>query len=113
MKFYKRWMGAFARKTGHLTLTEKGAYNALLDHYYSIMRPLPADMPTLFRIAGAQDETERRAVTTVVDEFFPVLSDGLRHNERADEEIIAWQEQAETNRKTARDREAKKRGATS
>lgn len=88
MQYYKRYMGDFIRDTGHLTLTERGAYDALLDHYYATMAPLPNDLAVLVRIARAQTKAEVEAVRTVVEQYFPPNGDGFRHNKRADEEIV-------------------------
>jgi uncharacterized protein YdaU (DUF1376 family) len=101
VNFYKRYMGDFTRKTGHLSLTERGAYSALLDHYYSTMRPLPCDLPALCRIAGAHGQDEIEAVSRVVAEFFPQNGDGFLHNKRADAEIAKWTAQAQVNRRAA------------
>jgi uncharacterized phage protein (TIGR02220 family) len=87
MNFYKRYMGDFARDTAHLTLIQRGAYNELLDYYYSSEKPLPADKSSLYRIAKAMNATERNAVDAIADQFFPVNGDGFRHNTRADREL--------------------------
>lgn len=87
VNWYKRYPGDYTAKTRHLSLSERGAYDALLDHYYSTMQPLPIDIATLCRIASAHGEEEERAVRRVAAEFFPVNGDGTRHNKRADEEI--------------------------
>lgn len=87
MNYYERYMGDYQRDTGHLSLAEHGAYNVLLDTYYSTEQPLAADMDRLFRICRAMSRAEQDAVRAVVDEFFPLADDGLRHNVRADSEI--------------------------
>ena len=87
MNFYKRYIGDYGRKTAHLSLLEHGAYAVLLDHYYGTRKPLPDDMPALYRICRAVDKQEQAAVQRVVTEFFPLGADGLRHNPRADQEI--------------------------
>lgn len=109
MNFYKRHLGAYAKKTAHLSLTEHGAYQVLLDTYYSTGKPLPAAKDELYRIARAMSTAERRAVDRVADEFFPVNGDGSRHNHRADEELASYSTQAETNRRIAIEREAKRK----
>jgi uncharacterized protein YdaU (DUF1376 family) len=96
MKWWPRYPGDFVRDTGHLSLAEKGAYGALLDHYYSTEKPLPIDLPALCRIAGAQEELEVAAVRRVVAEFFPVNGDGARHNKRADQEIAKSKSKAKS-----------------
>jgi len=87
MNFYKRYMGDYGRDTAHLSLAEHGAYGLLLDHYYSTESPLPADMQSLYRLCRAFDKKEQQAVDSVAEKFFPIGSDGMRHNDRADREI--------------------------
>lgn len=87
MNYYERYVGDFQRDTGHLSCAEIGVYDRLLDHYYAIEAPLPADNPSLCRIARAMEPFEQDAVRRIADEFFPVGDDGLRHNTRADREI--------------------------
>ena len=98
MNFYKRYMGDYARKTAHLSLAQRGAYDALLDHYYSTRRPLPGDLELLLRICRARGQTETESVSQVVSEFFVLNGDGTRHNKRADEEIAKWELQAAVNK---------------
>lgn len=74
------------RDTGHLSLMERGAYDALLDHYYATAKPLPADPDTLFRITRAQGEAEESAVLRVAREFF-TNGGGLLRNRRAEAEL--------------------------
>lgn len=101
MKFYKHWLGDYARDTGHLSLIEHGAYRVMLDAYYSNDKPLPAEKGALYRICKAFTGGERKAVDKVADEFFPVNGDGSRHNRRADEEITNANAFAEAQAKRA------------
>lgn len=87
MNFYPRFPGDYAKKTARLSLAEHGAYTLLLDEVYSTEEALPADADELCRICRALTKEERAAVIKVAEKFFPVGSDGLRHNERAEEEI--------------------------
>lgn len=87
MNYYRRWLGSYKKKTAELSLVEHGVYTLLLDHYYATEKPLPAEVTRLSRICGAITHDEQRAVQYVADGFFPVASDGLRHNARADEEL--------------------------
>lgn len=87
MNFYPRYPGDYAKKTARLTLAEHGAYALLLDELYSSEEPLPADTEELCRICRAISKNERDAVIRVAEKFFPVGEDGLRRNERAEEEI--------------------------
>ena len=87
MNFYKRYMADYAKKTARLTLAQHGAYTLLLDELYATERPLPAEYVELFRICRAMSKTEQEAVRQVVEQFFPLGDDGLRHNSRASAEI--------------------------
>lgn len=86
---YYFFPGDYARDCAHLTLMEDGVYRRLLDHYYSRGKPLPAEFDRLERISRAVSPDEKLAVVAVAEEFFPISSDGLRHNHRADREIEA------------------------
>lgn len=68
MNFYKRFVGDYARDTGHLSMLEHGAYNLLLDWYYANESPIPADKA--YRIGKAGNKDERKAVDFVLAEFF-------------------------------------------
>jgi uncharacterized protein YdaU (DUF1376 family) len=85
--YYNRFPGDYLRDTGHLSLAEHGAYNLLLDAYYSKGKPLPPSVDALVRIVGAQGKAEREAVEAVAEEFFKLADDGFRHNTRADREL--------------------------
>lgn len=89
MNFYKRYPGDYAKKTSRLTLAQHGAYSLLLDEIYLTEAPLPADLDELYRICRAMTKAEQEAVRVVAERFFPVAGDGLRHNQRATEEIAA------------------------
>lgn len=89
MHFYTRHIGDFQLATRGLRQLEKGAYNDLLDHYYSNEQPLPFDEKELFRICGSCTPAERQSVIAVVRRFFYVAEDGYR-NARCDEEIARY-----------------------
>jgi len=80
-------MADYLSKTGSLSILEHGAYNLMLDAYYSSEKPLPADYKLLYRLCRAMSASERAAVKSVADAYFPVGQDGMRHNERADKEL--------------------------
>ena len=98
MDYYKRYMGDYGRDTSRLSMIEHGAYNLLLDDYYSTRTPLPADLNELYRICRATTKPEQTAVESVAKRYFPVCDDGQRHSKRADEEIAKWEIMAEENR---------------
>lgn len=107
MNFYKRFIGDYRRDTGHLTMTEHGAYALMLDALYATRKPLPAHESRLFRLLGAIDPDEQAAVRMVLAEFW-ARSDGGWTNPRAMKEIAKADEQATTNRRIAHEREQKK-----
>jgi uncharacterized protein YdaU (DUF1376 family) len=84
--WYARYTGDYHRKTAHLSLTQHGAYSLLLDHYYSMGRPLPTEIDALYRICKAMSAAERAAVDSVLKEFFELREDGY-HNKRGDKEL--------------------------
>jgi uncharacterized protein YdaU (DUF1376 family) len=97
MKYYSKHIGDFATATRLLNLTERGAYNELMDYYYSSEKPLPADLDALCRIAGAFSEQERAAVDKVSKQFFEKV-DGQLFHEKIEEQILSYNEEAEKNR---------------
>ena len=99
MNWFKLYMGDWARDTSALSLAEKGAYMALIQHYYSTEHPLPKEHTALYRIAGAQTDAERRAVRSVLS-FFQ-LRDGVYYHRRIDAEIAKASARAERNRRNA------------
>ncbi len=100
--YYEKYPGDYLRDTRHLTVTQHGAYNLLMDVYYAKGKPLQADVALLARSVGCQTKLERDAVAVVVAEFFPISDDGLRHNTRCDKEIAKRLEfVAEQTRKSA------------
>ena len=84
--WYPRYPRDFRAKTLHLSLLERGAYTALIDHYYELGAALPAEPEALYRIAGAYALAEREAVDRVAKEFF-VNGGGHLNNARCDEEL--------------------------
>lgn len=96
MNFYKHYIGDFQRDTGHLSLAERGAYLALIHHYYATERALPLQASALYRIAGAVTAEEHAAVDAVLV-FFSRTDDGYRHK-RIDVEIAKADHQRTVNR---------------
>jgi uncharacterized protein YdaU (DUF1376 family) len=103
MNYYERYCGDYQRDTAHLSLAEHGAYTMLLDTYFSVEKPLPSDLPSLYRVCRAMTRLEQQAVKSVVDQFFPVSPlDGFRHNQRADREIAKARPKIEAARNNGR-----------
>jgi uncharacterized protein YdaU (DUF1376 family) len=103
VNFYKHHLGDYDGATAHLSWEEDLAYTRLLRAYYRREKPIPANPAETYRLVRALTATQKRAVTTVLHEFFVEQEDGW-HNKRADEEITAYQAQADTNRRIARER---------
>lgn len=101
MNFYKRYTGDYARDTVHLSMVEDGAYNRLMDFYYSTEKPLPADRKAVYRIARATDKAEQKAVDSVLAEFFHGTADGFRHK-RIDAEIEKAKPKTDANRENGK-----------
>ena len=141
MKFYKHWIGDYARDTGDLTITEHGAYRLMLDHFYGMAKPLPSDKKALYRLLRAETETDRKAIDKVSLRYWRPLPEDIPQlvtlldlhteedqqplmtvavewteatgliNLRALREIVRAQVIAEKNRKIAIAREEKRRQA--
>ncbi len=86
MNFYKRFIGDIQAKTGNLSLAEFGAYDRLLDHYFSTEEALPSEVDDCYRICRAMDKEERKAVDKVLARFFTLTSEGWKQG-KADEVI--------------------------
>lgn len=108
VNFYKHHLGDYSSATSHLSWDEDCAYRRLIDAYYKRETPIPADIKEAQRLARAQTPGQRKAVETVLHEFFHLDSDGW-HQKRCDEELAKANAQGETNRRIAEEREARKR----
>lgn len=97
MNFYKRYIGDFQRDTGHLSLSEFGAYDRLLDHYYATEIPLPNDIDACCRIARAMSKDERKAVAFILSQYFKKTDDGYIQK-RVEKELLEAQQKIESNR---------------
>jgi uncharacterized protein YdaU (DUF1376 family) len=86
MNFYKRYVGDIQRDTGHLSCAEMGVYDRLLDHYYATETPLPGDVDACCRIARAMDKIERKAVESILKQFFKLTEAGYTQS-RTEKEI--------------------------
>ncbi|MDE2022403.1 MAG: YdaU family protein [Patescibacteria group bacterium] len=93
MHTYPKHIGDWASATIGLNLTERGAYEALLDQYYVHEMPLPLDRRECYRLAAASGAAERKAVDYVLTRYFTQEADGW-HNKRADEELAKYREKA-------------------
>lgn len=86
MNYVELHLGDWAQAVAHLSLVEEAIYLRLLRRYYADEKPLPADLASCQRLAGARSPEEREAVEVILREFFTLGEDGHR-NKRADAEI--------------------------
>lgn len=95
MNYYKRHIGDYASKAGHLSPLEHGVYTLLLDAYYS--REEAPTRAEAIRFARARSTDEVAAVDAVLAEFFTEV-DGRFVQSRVEEELQAFRQRQETNR---------------
>lgn len=98
---YPRHVGDITQATFGLSLSEFGAYDRLLDAYYSSETPLPLSQSERWRLAGAIAKGDRAAVDYIVGRFFTEKPDGW-HNKRADEEIAAYRGKSDAAKASAK-----------
>jgi uncharacterized protein YdaU (DUF1376 family) len=101
VNFYKRYMGDYLRDTLRLSMLEDGAYNRLIDCYYSSEEPLPLNKEELYTMTRATGKKDQEAVDKVISRFFVETPDGYRHK-RIDEEIGKSKTKAEANRENGK-----------
>lgn len=108
MHYYKRNIGDYSKKCGRLTMLQHGAYTLLMDSCYDREK-----FPTLedaIDWTWASTEAEIEAVKFVLSRFFKLSVDGRYVQDRISCELIEYQAKAETNKRIALEREAKRRG---
>lgn len=94
MNYYKRHIGDYAKKAGHLTALEHGVYTLILDAYYD--RELAPTRAEAIRQARARTPEEIAAVDAVLADFFTL--DGDRYiQRRVEEEFVKAEEIAKLN----------------
>lgn len=107
MNYYKRHIGDYAAKAGHLTPLEHGVYSLILDAYYN--REEAPTRAEAMRWARARSKDEVAAVEVVLSEFFNE-ADGRFMQPRVEEELSAFRSRQETNRQLgARGGQAKRK----
>lgn len=101
MNFYPHHIGDYLTATAHLSWVEDCAYRRLLDLYYSREQVIPADVAQAARLCRASSKEERKAVETVLAEFFTLTEKGWSHA-RCEEEIAKASEAAERARQNGK-----------
>lgn len=70
MNYYSFHIGDYRRDTTHLSLLEHGVYRQLLDMYYLSEERIPEETEVVYRRLCARTDEEKKAVDTVLEEFF-------------------------------------------
>jgi uncharacterized protein YdaU (DUF1376 family) len=98
LNYFEDHIGDYAAATAHLSWDEDMAYTRLIRSYYHSERPIPQSQA--YRLARASTPSQRRAVDTVLAEFFTLLEDGY-HQKRCDAEIARFQDKQRKARASA------------
>jgi uncharacterized protein YdaU (DUF1376 family) len=95
VNYYKRHIGDYAAKAGHLSPLEHGVYTLLIDAYYN--REEAPTRAEAIRWARARSSDELAAVDAVLGEFF-TEQDGRFTQSRIEEELATFRVKQEVNR---------------
>jgi len=107
MHYYKRNLGDYAKKAGRLTMLQHGAYTLLIDSCYD--REVFPTLEQAIEWTWAATEAEVEAVKFVLCRFFVLDKDGQYVQDRILEELLNYHKNAETNKRIADEREAKRK----
>ena len=107
MHYYKRNLGDYAKKTGRLTMLQHGAYTLLIDSCYD--RETFPTLEQAIEWTWASTEAEIEAVKFVLSRFFVLDKDGCYVQDRILQELRHYHANADTNKRIAIEREAKRR----
>lgn len=91
MNYYEHHLGDYAAATAHLSWDEDMAYTRLIRAYYHHEKPLPPDVKDVCRLVRAASLVQKKAVDTVLREFFTLDESGW-HQKRCDEEIARYED---------------------
>lgn len=86
MNYYPHHIGDYLKDTAHLTMIEDGAYRRLIDLYYLHEQPLPIEKRQVYRLARASSPAEKKAIDTILGEYFSPGEEGWMHR-RCEEEL--------------------------
>ena len=107
MHYYKRNLGDYAKKAGRLTMLQHGAYTLLIDSCYD--REVFPTLEQALEWTWASTEAEVEAVKFVLSRFFVLDKEGCYVQDRILEELLHYHKNADTNKRIADEREAKRR----
>lgn len=97
MHYYPFHLKDYRAATAHLTNDQDLAYRRLLDMYYDLEAPLPADVDWVAKRVRLPEDV----VAVVLADMFTLAEDGW-HNQRADEELAKMRQRVERNRENGR-----------
>jgi uncharacterized protein YdaU (DUF1376 family) len=101
LNYYEHHIGDYDSATSHLSMLEDAAYSRLMRLYYRKELPIPADTAEACRLIRAHSKDERKAVESVLREFFKLEADGW-HQTRCDGDIDRFQKKADRNREVGK-----------
>jgi len=104
--YYKKNIGDYAKKAGRLTMLQHGAYTLLLDSCYD--REVFPTLEDAIEWTWASTKEEIEAVEFVLKKFF-LLQNGRYVQNRISEELEKYHANSETNKRIAKEREAKRK----
>ncbi len=113
LPYYKFYPGDYARDTRHLSMMQHGAYRLLIDMYMDTGKPLPNDLPFLYRWLRAESLEEKAAIEFVLTEFFELSTGkvlGWKHG-RCDKELKERDEKISKATESAKKRWSSERNA--
>ena len=108
MHYYKRNLGDYAKKCGRLTMLQHGSYTLLMDACYD--REAFPTLEQAIEWTWASTEAEIEAVKFVLSRFFTLDKDDCYVQDRILQELLHYHKNADTNKRIAEEREAKRRG---
>ncbi len=106
MHYYKKNLGDYYKKAGRLTMLQHGSYTLLIDSCYDRERFPTREEAIDWCWASSKEEIE--AVEFILRKFF-VLEDGVYIQNRIKSEVEKYHRNAETNKRIAIEREAKRK----
>src|SRR5437762_7643056 len=89
LNHYPRHIGDWMRDTAHISEVEECIYSRCIDQYYSRERALPLDLAQCARLVRAITTQARKALATILPEFFQKEPDGW-HQQRCADELFAF-----------------------
>lgn len=107
MHLYLHHIGDFNSGTLHMERLERWIYRDMLEKYYDLEKPLPADIDKVCRLIGVRSPAEREIVIGLLGEKFVLADDGY-HQSRCDIEIAKFHHNAELKLKASLAAKAKR-----